>query len=81
MKTEREKIDRMIENNFHSPIVLISALEKFIIADRRRIAKPLVDLGQIKKQPLPTYEALCCAIEETLKLAGIEEETNYYMEE
>jgi hypothetical protein len=45
-------------------------LADFILADRRRITMPLRAIGQLKHQPLPSYEILCQSIEETLKLGG-----------
>jgi hypothetical protein len=58
-----------ILNALASPIDECEA--EFIIEDRKRIIKPLLELGQIKKQPLPPYEHLCQAIEETIKNAGV----------
>lgn len=43
----------------------------FILNDRKIVIYPLVSLGQIKRQPLPSYEDLCQAIEETLNRAGV----------
>jgi len=50
--------------------IMISEIQDIIIADRRRIVSPLVELGQIKRQPLPPYEHMCQAIEKTLELSG-----------
>ena len=76
-----ESLAKHIANYNKEPveIYLLQAenLYEWVEADRKRIVEPLVKIGKITYGPprnMPSYESLCCSIEETIKLAGLTDE-------
>lgn len=71
--TEREKlIEELEEMTKDEGDICLECIADFILEDRKRIVEPLVKLGSLKTQQPPTKEKLIYAIDETLKLAGVE---------
>ena len=73
--TQRIKLIKELADKYSHSDTLIdfAGVVDFIIEERKRIVAPALALGQLKTQPLPSYEKVCQAVEEMIKLSGVEQ--------